>query len=739
MMRHDNNVQENCEMIYGQILMTLDFFTALRGEGKDRDQVFCVVYIWKHSSTQLLRHWGKTKRWTGKVAMAGKIDVSGGALEMVHNVINPSGLQEGNQHRRVLTSQGAAKLTRFQRCCIFATMENFFIFCLLIGGSIGLYHMSHKYSTYTVHSVAFFILATQLALLQIYFLFKIGKVIWFGAQTQRRRRKGRTNRSNSVRQNCGVISVRVLYNAYMKLFDVNGQYYLIKMYLSEAVENTMQLYNMVAIYLCSMPLSLVAAISSVLLLEIVSSIYHASQMNSQVIRDRQLLVALLSDTFCLTFPLVYVVVFTSVPVDPNEALFMCAVPTACILVKVYDIWADLFAVDMQRTKPKSDSMSRRTRSSTRQSILRLSRNEAVMQKQLSYFPETVRYFFLLYEGILGIVFVTMIVIQLSTNPTFGACAREYGTEIWTGCHFEVAFCANPFIASCDCAIMNLVNYSQPKLPNKFSNIKSLVSLQVITGKIESLPTTFATDHPKLKSFQLIGNRLSALPANIGDMSKLLVLDVGSNQLRELPESLGELNNLVELRLRMNNLTSLPSTLQRMGKLRNLVVNNNRLDRLPPWIGSLASLKSLQVQHNLLRELPSGIGKLGTLTLLFAWNNSLALLPSTMGDMTSMEYFDVRNNRLVDLPISVGSWEYIVHFDVGGNPLCSRDGFSLGKASCADTCAADCPRVFRNDGVCDDSKYFYHYSYSSGSSNFKPHLDEGCNTETCKYDDSDCVI
>ena len=179
--------------------------------------------------------------------------------------------------------------------------------------------------------------------------------------------------------------------------------------------------------------------------------------------------------------------------------------------------------------------------------------------------------------------------------------------------------------------------------------------------------------------------------------------------------------------------------RRMGKLRNLVVNNNRLDRLPPWIGSLASLKSLQVQHNLLRELPSGIGKLGTLTLLFAWNNSLELLPSTMGDMTSMEYFDVRNNRLVDLPISVGSWEYIVHFDVGGNPLCSRDGFSLGKASCADTCAVDCPRVFRNDGFCDDSKYFYHYSYSSGSSNFKPHLDEGCNTETCKYDDSDCVI
>ena len=32
-------------MIYGHILVTLDFFTALRGEGKDRDQVFCVVYI----------------------------------------------------------------------------------------------------------------------------------------------------------------------------------------------------------------------------------------------------------------------------------------------------------------------------------------------------------------------------------------------------------------------------------------------------------------------------------------------------------------------------------------------------------------------------------------------------------------------------------------------------------------------------------------------------------------------
>jgi hypothetical protein len=330
------------------------------------------------------------------------------------------------------------------------------------------------------------------------------------------------------------------------------------------------------------------------------------------------------------------------------------------------------------------------------------------------------------------VFVSKIVVQLSSNPSVEVCAKEHGTKIWSGCILPVSFCVSPYVAACDCAILRVANYSKPKLPPDFGVMNSLISSQIVTGKLESLPTTFATDHPKLKVLKIIGNRLKALPQNIGGMSKLLLLDVGVNQLRELPESLGNAYALRHLNVRMNNLTSLPGSLQNMGKLRSMIVNNNRLGQLPSWIGGLMSLKNIQLQHNLLRGLPNEIGELNSLSLLFAWNNSLEVLPSTVGDMMYMEVFDVRNNRLADLPSSISRWAYIVRIDVGGNPLCFRKGMSLGKTSCSDMCAVDCPHVLRGNGICDDSKYLFHPRLKTSAS-----IGKGCNTQRCLSDNGHC--
>ena len=633
-----------------------------------------------------------------------------------------------------LTQFADETLTKRQKCMVFLTVENVSIFFLLVGCGYELFATSLLYSSYPVHRYVLLAMALQLFMLESYFISLIVLAVFdskLPKKTNRPRQIQRAQTAADVALGNMTKFCKRIRKEYLNLFDVNGQYFLLKMYIDEAFANSMQLYNMVYIYLCLMPLPYVAILSAVLSLEIGFIVYHSFHMVSQETRDRQLMIDLLCNTFCLVFPLAYYNV-NDIPLDPDEALYLCAVPTIGILMKVYDIWTDLFKVDIERVRPKLDTISRRSRSSTRRSIFRLSVHETIMRQQLRYFPDWVRNIFLCVNGLLGVVFVSMIVVQVSSNPSFEVCAKEHGTEIWRGCVLPVSFCVHPYVAACDCAIVKVANFSEPKIHPDFAIMKSLISLQVVTGKLESLPTTFATDHPKLKVLRIIGNRLKVLPQNIGDMSELLLLDVGVNQLRELPESLGRVYVLQHLNVRMNNLTSLPSSLQRMGKLRSLIANNNRLDQLPSWIGGLASLLNIQVQHNLLRELPNEIGELDTLTVLFAWNNLLGVLPSTMGDMVSMQVFDARNNRLADLPSSISRWENIVHIDVEGNPLCFRQGIFLGKASCSDMCAADCPRVLLGNGMCDDSKYLFDPSLKTSSA-----IGKGCNTQKCLFDNGDC--
>ncbi|PKU73015.1 LRR repeats and ubiquitin-like domain-containing protein [Dendrobium catenatum] len=57
-----------------------------------------------------------------------------------------------------------------------------------------------------------------------------------------------------------------------------------------------------------------------------------------------------------------------------------------------------------------------------------------------------------------------------------------------------------------------------------------------------------------------GERISSVPASIGNCSLLNEVDLSANILTELPETFGQLRNLKVLHLRLNNLKTLPSTL-----------------------------------------------------------------------------------------------------------------------------------------------------------------------------------
>ena len=127
--------------------------------------------------------------------------------------------------------------------------------------------------------------------------------------------------------------------------------------------------------------------------------------------------------------------------------------------------------------------------------------------------------------------------------------------------------------------------------------------------------------------ELYSNRLTGrLPAELGNLTALEVLDLEENQLTGLiPSELGNLTSLWLLNLGENQLTGrIPSELRNLTNLYALFLNDNRLTGgLPPELGNLITLEELWLNGNQLTgHIPSELGSLTNLTELFLAGNQL---------------------------------------------------------------------------------------------------------------------
>ncbi len=67
---------------------------------------------------------------------------------------------------------------------------------------------------------------------------------------------------------------------------------------------------------------------------------------------------------------------------------------------------------------------------------------------------------------------------------------------------------------------------------------------------------------------LSGNQLTALPAELAQLSRLQHLDLSGNQLTALPAELTQLSSLQHLHLNGNQLTALPAELAQLASATN---------------------------------------------------------------------------------------------------------------------------------------------------------------------------
>jgi hypothetical protein len=142
----------------------------------------------------------------------------------------------------------------------------------------------------------------------------------------------------------------------------------------------------------------------------------------------------------------------------------------------------------------------------------------------------------------------------------------------------------------------------------------------------------------------------------------------SERLTELPASLGQLKQLQSLYLWNNQLTSLPESLGQLKQLQSLDISANRLTLLPESIARLESLKLLSLGANRLKEVPMTISKLRSLLELALGDNDFVDLPDWLGELFRLKELRLQNNRITDIPASFAQLERLKHLDLDDNPL-----------------------------------------------------------------------
>jgi hypothetical protein len=533
--------------------------------------------------------------------------------------------------------------------------------------------------------------------------------------------------------------VRTIVAILKEVFEVNGKYYLVKLYVSEAIENIWQLYTIFTLYLCILPLRMATILSFFLVAELVANLYVTFHLTSQIVRDRLLMIDMITDLFCLAFPLLYNYFAYQMPLSIFESFQILLIPTFCLISKANDVWVDVLNVDLQRIEAKR--VASRRRSSRRSSIFALESNREIFGNQLEQFPKKCRYgfavvnvFFLLCFFAIGI---NQVVYHISyTNNGRQECQLLHTKQIWDQCILKIPFCNNPFVGRCDCAILTLKNYTETKFPPSFEGLHSLKVLNVYTGRLEKLPDNIGEKQANIVKINIIRNPLKRLPNSASKLKQLISLRLLSTNITKIPNPV-QWTSLVTLRIRQSKLRTLPENIGLVQMLSFLDLEYNLIQKLPDSIGSLEHLQVLLVSGNSISELPDSITTLKNLQYIYGLNNKLSKLPKNIGNMKALATLDVRDNLLKGLPASILNLESVWEFYVARNPLCPHYKFpsNLVKAEglCEEQCSARCLNKWKGDGFCDDNEL----SYELSGGYIPPKSNSGCNTANCNHDGEDC--
>lgn len=188
------------------------------------------------------------------------------------------------------------------------------------------------------------------------------------------------------------------------------------------------------------------------------------------------------------------------------------------------------------------------------------------------------------------------------------------------------------------------------------------------GSISSEIDRLARQDPPVQKIDVRSKSLTEIPPNINTLKALTDINASYNQIKLLPASLGQVKTLKVLNLANNRLEDLPQEITDLVGLIELNLSINKIKVLPRGFGSYKALRLLDLSHNQLEELPSQVGLLGTLKELFLSFNKLKRLPPELGKCANLEKITLSNNQIRFVPSELAQIQYLRTLELTGNKI-----------------------------------------------------------------------
>ncbi|KAF8035272.1 hypothetical protein BT93_C1330 [Corymbia citriodora subsp. variegata] len=195
-------------------------------------------------------------------------------------------------------------------------------------------------------------------------------------------------------------------------------------------------------------------------------------------------------------------------------------------------------------------------------------------------------------------------------------------------------------------------------PDEFGNLTYLIEIDITRNYINgSLPATL-TQIP-LTILSALGNRISGIPKEIGNISTLEELVLEDNMLEgALEPNIGNLSRLRRLLLSANNFTgTIPESFGNLKNLEDFRIDGSTLSgKIPDFIGNWTKITRLDMQGTSMEgPIPSSISSLKNLTEILRNCLLTGSIPDYIGEWTALYTLDLSANRLTGpIPDTMGA-------------------------------------------------------------------------------------
>ncbi|KAK2143594.1 hypothetical protein LSH36_827g00044 [Paralvinella palmiformis] len=176
-----------------------------------------------------------------------------------------------------------------------------------------------------------------------------------------------------------------------------------------------------------------------------------------------------------------------------------------------------------------------------------------------------------------------------------------------------------------------------------------------------------------KALDYSGKKAGFVPADlwpVAEQAHVNAVNLNKNLLPEIPKELSLLrSSLTELHLGFNRLTSLDPLIGELTKLLMLDIRNNQISNLPDSLVNLQDLRELVISFNRFQELPKVVYNMSSLEILLASDNQIQDVdPDGVRGLSRLSSLNLQNNEIMHVPPELGLCTQLRALQLEGNPF-----------------------------------------------------------------------